>query len=77
MRKSVTLHVLPRRRDVGIKAIFGFAREFAFRIGYTACSNPNFRWVGVASGIVMAFEFGTNGSVLSKMSGPIHGPLLS
>src|ERR1700746_1620289 len=32
--------------------------------------------VGVVSGIVMAFQFGTNWSVLSKMSGPIQGPLL-
>jgi cytochrome d ubiquinol oxidase subunit I len=33
--------------------------------------------LGVVSGIVMAFEFGTNWSVLSKVSGPIQGPLLS
>ena len=33
--------------------------------------------LGVVSGIVLAFEFGTNWSVLSKMSGPIQGPLLS
>ncbi len=33
--------------------------------------------LGVVSGIVMAFEFGTNWSVLSKMSGPIQGVLLS
>jgi cytochrome bd ubiquinol oxidase subunit I len=33
--------------------------------------------LGVVSGIVMAFEFGTNWSELSKMSGPIQGPLLS
>jgi cytochrome d ubiquinol oxidase subunit I len=32
---------------------------------------------GVVSGVVMAFQFGTNWSVLSKMSGPIQGPLLS
>src|SRR5882757_7009258 len=32
---------------------------------------------GVVSGIVMAFQFGTNWSVLSKMTGPIQGPLLS
>src|SRR6202045_4542409 len=32
--------------------------------------------LGVVSGIVLAFEFGTNWSVLSKMSGPIQGPLL-
>jgi cytochrome bd ubiquinol oxidase subunit I len=33
--------------------------------------------MGVVSGVVMAFEFGTNWSVLSKLSGPIQGPLLS
>ena len=33
--------------------------------------------LGVVSGIVMAFQFGTNWSELSKMSGPIQGPLLS
>jgi cytochrome d ubiquinol oxidase subunit I len=33
--------------------------------------------LGVVSGIVMAFQFGMNWSVLSKMSGPIQGPLLS
>ena len=32
--------------------------------------------LGVVSGIVMAFRFGTNWSVLSRMSGPIQGPLL-
>src|ERR1700746_3588651 len=33
--------------------------------------------LGVVSGVVMAFEFGTNWSVLSKMAGPIQGPILS
>src|ERR1700726_3575345 len=33
--------------------------------------------LGVVSGIVMAFQFGTNWSVLSRISGPIQGPLLS
>ena len=33
--------------------------------------------LGVVSGVVMAFQFGTNWNVLSKMSGPIQGPLLS
>src|SRR3979411_1224174 len=32
--------------------------------------------LGVVSGIVMAFQFGTNGSELAKSSGPIQGPLL-
>ena len=30
--------------------------------------------LGVVSGVVMAFQFGTNWSELSKMSGPIQGP---
>src|SRR5712672_2132990 len=33
--------------------------------------------LGVVSGIVMGFQFGTNWNVLSRMSGPIQGPLLS
>jgi cytochrome d ubiquinol oxidase subunit I len=32
--------------------------------------------LGVVSGIVMAFQFGSNWSELSRMSGPIQGPLL-
>ena len=33
--------------------------------------------LGVVSGVVMGFQFGTNWSELSKMSGPIQGPLLA
>src|ERR1700737_4671692 len=33
--------------------------------------------LGVVSGVVMAFQFGTNWSVWAKASGPIQGPLLS
>ena len=33
--------------------------------------------LGVVSGIVMAFEFGTNWSVLSQRTGPVQGPLLA
>src|SRR5215510_13666455 len=33
--------------------------------------------LGVVSGVVMGFQFGTNWSELSKLSGPIQGPLLS
>ncbi len=33
--------------------------------------------LGVVSGIVLAFQFGTNWSQLSRMSGPIQGPLLT
>ena len=33
--------------------------------------------LGVVSGVVMAFQFGTNWEVLARMSGPIQGVLLS
>ena len=33
--------------------------------------------LGVVSGIVLGFQFGTNWSELSRMSGPIQGPLLT
>src|SRR5271157_3305053 len=33
--------------------------------------------LGVVSGVVMAFQVRTNWSVLSKMAGPIQGPILS
>jgi cytochrome d ubiquinol oxidase subunit I len=33
--------------------------------------------LGVVSGIVMGFQFGTNWSALSKVAGPIQGPLLA
>src|SRR5580698_8703884 len=33
--------------------------------------------LGVVTGVVMAFEFGTNWSELSRTAGPIQGPLLS
>ncbi|MCP2216049.1 cytochrome ubiquinol oxidase subunit I [Bradyrhizobium elkanii] len=33
--------------------------------------------LGVVSGVVMAFQFGTNWSVLATMAGPVQGPLLS
>jgi cytochrome bd ubiquinol oxidase subunit I len=33
--------------------------------------------IGVVTGIVMAFQFGTNWSELARLSGPIQGPLIS
>jgi cytochrome d ubiquinol oxidase subunit I len=33
--------------------------------------------LGVVSGIVMAFQFGSNWSELARLSGPVQGPLLS
>jgi cytochrome d ubiquinol oxidase subunit I len=33
--------------------------------------------LGVVSGVVMGFQFGTNWSVLSKMSGPVQGGIVT
>ena len=48
------------------RRVFDFwLRVFAFCFG-----------MGVVTGIVMAFQFGTNWSLLSERTGPIQGPLL-
>lgn len=60
-----TLHVITNRHVY--RRLFDFwLKIFGIAFG-----------LGVVSGIVMAFEFGTNWSRLSEVSGPIQGPLLS
>src|SRR6201999_3665810 len=60
-----TLHLRSRRPVY--RALFEFwLKIFGIAFG-----------LGVVSGIVMAFEFGTNWSELSRVSGPIQGPLLT
>lgn len=49
-----------------------YRRVFAFWLRVFAVSFA----IGVVSGIVMAFQFGTNWSVLAAKAGPIQGPLL-
>src|ERR1700758_583968 len=51
----------------------GYARLFEFWLKIFGVAFG----LGVVSGVVMAFQFGANWSVLSKVSGPIQGPLLS
>src|SRR6201988_3625749 len=53
------------------KAVYQSLFEFWLKIFGVAFG------LGVVSGVVMAFQFGANWSVLSKVSGPIQGPLLS
>ena len=56
-----------RRRQEVYQRLFDFwLRIFGITFG-----------LGVVSGIVLAFEFGTNWSRLSAASGPIQGPLLT
>lgn len=60
-----TLHVITGRP--AYRSVFDFwLKIFGVAFG-----------MGVVSGIVLAFEFGTNWSELSRLSGPIQGPLLT
>ena len=59
------LHLWTRR--LAYRQVFEFwLKTFGFAFG-----------LGVVSGIVMAFLFGSNWSVLARMSGPIRGPLFA
>ncbi len=53
------------------RAVYRLVFEFWLKIFGVAFG------LGVVSGIVMAFQFGSNWSVLARMSGPIQGPLLA
>src|SRR5271154_1694820 len=65
------LTVLEALRLATGRPAYGVVFEFWLKIFGVAFG------LGVVSGIVMAFQFGTNWSVLARMSGPIQGPLLS
>lgn len=81
----VTFHIIFPSFTIGLAA---WLAVLEWR--HQATGNPVYRtlfnfWVkifavsfgmGVVSGIVMAFQFGTNWSVLSERTGPIQGPLL-
>lgn len=81
----VTLHIIFPSFTIGLAA---WLSVLEWR--YQATGNPVYRtlfdfWLkifavsfgmGVVSGIVMAFQFGTNWSVMSERTGPIQGPLL-
>ena len=82
---TITFHIIFPSFTIGLAAWLTVLEAL-----YLATGRPVYRvifefWLkifgvafglGVVSGIVMAFQFGTNWSVLSRMSGPIQGPLL-
>ena len=82
---TITFHIIFPSFTIGLAAWLTVLEAL-----YLATGRPAYRvifefWLkifgvafglGVVSGIVMAFQFGTNWSVLSRMSGPIQGPLL-
>src|SRR6201997_3126448 len=82
---TVTFHIIFPTFTIGLAAWLTFLEAL-----HMATGRPVYRrlfefWVrifavafglGVVSGVVMAFEFGTNWSELSRRTGPIQGPLL-
>src|SRR5271163_1560398 len=83
---TVSFHIIFPSFTIGLAAWLTVLESF-----HLATGRPTYRllfefWLkifgvafgfGVVSGIVMAFEFGTNWSELSRMSGPVQGPLLA
>ncbi len=83
---TVSFHIIFPSFTIGLAAWLTLVESL-----YLATGRPTYRlvfefWlkifgiafgIGVVSGIVMAFQFGTNWSELSRVSGPIQGPLLT
>src|SRR5437588_8146325 len=83
---TITFHVIFPAFSIGLAAWLTVLEALHLRTGRSAYRVLFDFWLkifgvafglGVVSGIVMAFQFGMNWSVLSRMSGPIQGPLLS
>jgi cytochrome bd ubiquinol oxidase subunit I len=83
---TISFHIIFPAFTIGIAAWLTVLEAIHFATGRPAYRLVFEFWLkifgvafglGVVSGIVMAFQFGTNWSELSRMSGPIQGPLLS
>jgi indolepyruvate decarboxylase len=55
MSKSVVEHFLSRLRDIGIKAVFGVAGDFAFPIDDAVAANREMRWIGSCNELNTAY----------------------
>jgi cytochrome d ubiquinol oxidase subunit I len=83
---TISFHIIFPSFTIGLAAWLTVLEALHLRTGRPAYRQVFEFWLkifgvafglGVVSGIVMAFQFGTNWSVLARMSGPIQGPLLS
>jgi cytochrome d ubiquinol oxidase subunit I len=83
---TISFHIIFPAFTIGLAAWLTVLEALHLRTGKPAYEALFEFWLkifgvafgmGVVSGVVMAFEFGTNWSVLSKMAGPIQGPILS
>ncbi|MFB0488689.1 cytochrome d ubiquinol oxidase subunit I [Methylobacterium sp. OAE515] len=82
---TITLHIIFPAFTVGLAAWLTFLEGCGLVTGRAIYRRLSDFWLkifavafglGVVSGIVMAFQFGTNWSELSRRTGPIQGPLL-
>ena len=82
---TITFHIIFPSFTIGLAAWLAVLEAMSLATGRHAYRVIFEFWLkifgvafglGVVSGIVMAFQFGTNWSVLSKMTGSIQGPLL-
>ncbi|WP_149196554.1 cytochrome ubiquinol oxidase subunit I [Luteimonas suaedae] len=82
----ISFHVLFPAFTIGLSSWLAFLEWRWLRTRETVWRDLYFFWLkifavsfgmGVVSGIVMSFQFGTNWSVLSERAGNILGPLLS
>src|ERR1700674_1580564 len=82
---TVSFHIIFPAFTIGLAAWLAFLEALSLATGRPVYRRLFDFWVrifsvafglGVVSGIVMAFEFGTNWSELSRRTGPIQGPLL-
>jgi cytochrome bd ubiquinol oxidase subunit I len=83
---TISFHIIFPSFTIGLAAWLVVLEALYFKIGRPAYRLVFEFWLkmfgiafglGVVSGIVMAFEFGTNWSELSRLSGPVQGPLLA
>jgi cytochrome bd ubiquinol oxidase subunit I len=83
---TISFHIIFPAFTIGLAAWLTVLEALHLRTGRSVYQRLFEFWLGifgvafglgVVSGVVMAFQFGTNWSVLSKVSGPIQGPLLS
>jgi cytochrome d ubiquinol oxidase subunit I len=82
---AISFHIIFPSFTIGLAAWLVILEALYFKVGRPAYRLVFEFWLkifgiafglGVVSGIVMAFEFGTNWSELSRLSGPVQGPLL-
>jgi cytochrome d ubiquinol oxidase subunit I len=83
---TISFHIIYPSLTIGLAAWLTVLEALQLRTGRPAYRRVFEFWLkvfgisfglGVVSGIVMAFQFGTNWSELSRASGPIQGPLLA